>query len=299
MPPCANPLATVEQLTTRVQRSGMSPEIYDAAFSATVCLTQAAGVLLEQPQDVIARACVVLARYWVASASLHYEYRMVSAAVLYTVMKQSAKPMSSARVCIVYSYLGSPLSSFRSDKEPLPFDASAVKAFSGTRAAFEPLLIEVESHVLYTLSFDTHVALPYAMAISYLQALDFFGYQRHAITSRVVEYLNTALISPQLLYLTHQPNELAVAAMYLAARDVGAKMPTQDWWEVFDVDRESLGFLACALSSVEGILASLYRIFPNLAEGVVTLEAVQAAMASQKSAGIDVAEDVQTSTAQA
>ncbi|KAL5614914.1 hypothetical protein BROUX41_004992 [Berkeleyomyces rouxiae] len=286
MAPCANPLATVEQLATRVQRNGMSPEVYDAVFSATACLTQAAGVLLEQPQEVVARACVVLARYWVAAPSIKYEYRMISAAVLFTVMKQSARPLGSARVCVVYEYLSSPLSCFRSDREPLPFDAEAVRALSNTRATFEALLNEVEGHVLYTLSFDTHAALPYPMAVSYLQALDFFGHSRHAITARVVEYLNTALLSPQLLYITHQPNELAVAAMYLAARDVGAKMPTEDWWEVFDADRESLGFLACALASVEGILTSLRMELPGLAEGVITLKAAEAALASQRSAKV-------------
>lgn len=70
----ANPLATVEQLATRAERHGLPPDIFDAVFVATQCLTQAAGVLLEQPQDVIARACVVLARYLVAVPSIDYEY---------------------------------------------------------------------------------------------------------------------------------------------------------------------------------------------------------------------------------
>jgi hypothetical protein len=52
--------------------------------------------------------------------------------------------------------------------------------------------------------------------------------------------------------LTHQPPALAVAAIYSAARDVGAKMPECEWWEVFDVDREELGFLVVGMRSVEG-----------------------------------------------
>lgn len=55
-----------------------------------------------------------------------------------------------------------------------------------------------------------------------------------------------------MLYLTSQPNALAVAAVYNAARDVGAKMPECEWWEVFDVDREELGFLVVGMRSVEG-----------------------------------------------
>lgn len=55
-----------------------------------------------------------------------------------------------------------------------------------------------------------------------------------------------------MLYCTHQPNALAVAALYLAAREVDVKLPVDEWWEVFDVDREELGFLVVAMRSVEG-----------------------------------------------
>ena len=52
--------------------------------------------------------------------------------------------------------------------------------------------------------------------------------------------------------MTHQPPALAVAAIYLAAREVGVKLPNTEWWEVFDVDRETLGFLVVGLGSCEG-----------------------------------------------
>ena len=71
------------------------------------------------------------------------------------------------------------------------------------------------------------------------------------LASRTLAHLNTALFSPQLLYLTHQPFTLAVAAIYLAARETGVKLTEWDWWEVFDVDREDLGFLVVGLQSCE------------------------------------------------
>ena len=55
-----------------------------------------------------------------------------------------------------------------------------------------------------------------------------------------------------MLYLTHQPPQLATAAVYLAAREVGIKLPDAEWWEVFDTDREELGFLCVGILSVEG-----------------------------------------------
>jgi hypothetical protein len=45
---------------------------------------------------------------------------------------------------------------------------------------------------------------------------------------------------------------LAVAAIYLAAKEVGIKLPDVEWWEVFDVDREELGFLVVGMLSVAG-----------------------------------------------
>lgn len=57
-----------------------------------------------------------------------------------------------------------------------------------------------------------------------------------------------------MLYLTHQPNALAVAAVYLAAREVGVKLSSAEWWDVFDVDREELGFLVVGLGSCERLM---------------------------------------------
>jgi len=69
------------------------------------------------------------------------------------------------------------------------------------------------------------------------------------LAARTIAHLNTALFSPQILYLTHQPTALAVAAIYLSAKEVGVKLPAIEWWEVFDVDREELGFLVLAFGS--------------------------------------------------
>lgn len=111
------------------------------------------------------------------------------------------------------------------------------------------VLLRIESIILRTLGFNTHVALPHAIALTYLQTL---GVSSSAVAQRVFEHLNAALLSPQLLYVTHQPNALAVSSIYLAAREVGIKLVDGEWWEVFDVDREELGFLVVGMRSMEG-----------------------------------------------
>lgn len=109
-------------------------------------------------------------------------------------------------------------------------------------------LLKTETIILRTLGFNTHVVIPHTIALTYLQTINAAS---SALGKRVFEHLNASLLSPQLLYVTHQPNALAVAAIYLAAREVGVKLAEDEWWEVFDVDREELGFLVVAMNSME------------------------------------------------
>lgn len=116
------------------------------------------------------------------------------------------------------------------------------------------LLTKHETVILRTLGFQTHVSLPHTLCINYLQALDVFKAPSDGkrLTQRAFAHLNASLLNPQLLYLTHQPTALATASIYLAARELGLKLPEEEWWEVFDCDREELGFLVVAMLSVEG-----------------------------------------------
>lgn len=121
-------------------------------------------------------------------------------------------------------------------------------------------LYKLEALILRVLGFQTHVALPYSLCINYLQTLDVSSSPESPMVARkVFAYLNTALLSPQLLYLTHQPCAIASAAIYLAARETGVSLPETQWWEVFDVDREDLGFIVLALKSTETFAAEEKR----------------------------------------
>ncbi|KAI5868542.1 hypothetical protein GGS23DRAFT_592312 [Durotheca rogersii] len=143
--------------------------------------------------------------------------------------------------------------------------------------AFRNRVFAIEPRVLMALSFDTHAVVPHGLAVTYLQALDFLGEARSAATGRAVAYLNAALLSPQLLYLTHQPAALAVAAIYTAAFEPGARVPTCNWWEAFDVDREELGFLLLALRSLDGWARARRGATPRLwGRGMVTRAMVKA-----------------------
>ncbi|KAI0132571.1 cyclin-like protein [Xylariales sp. AK1849] len=274
-----NPLATVDQLYKRTL-SSLPVDLQDTIFFATQVLTQAAGLLLRLPQSVTAQANIVLARYWLIDPLLSNEFSDVSAAALFLIAKLGAHPVLPRDLSNVYAYLlssSSPL--FRTASDPPPKDDPTSYYLSeNAYTTFHNRILTIEARILCALSFDTHVALPHPLAITYLQALDFMNQSKASISGRVVEYLNTALLCPQLLYLTHQPNALAVAAIYNAARDVGAKMPECAWWEVFDVDREELGFLVVGMRSLEPWVRKQRDEVEDLGRGVVTRKGVEAEM---------------------
>lgn len=166
--------------------------------------------------------------------------------------KLSAYPQSPRNILNVYAYLLSSASGFIHPTatfiEP---DPDVYYLSEGDYHDQRNMLLKTESHILRTLGFQTHVSLPYTLSINYLQALVPSSHSSfQALARRVFQQLNTALLSPQLLYLTHQPPALAVAAIYLAARETGVKLPEVEWWEVFDVEREELGFLVVGLQSM-------------------------------------------------
>lgn len=171
---------------------------------------------------------------------------------MYIATKLSAFPKSARSLVNVYAYLDSLPSSFIDVEQLEKKNEEEYYVSEGTYQARKLEIFETEQRILKVLGFQVQVSLPYTLCITYLQALDVFSHPRAPeLAKRAIAYLNTALLSPQLLYLTHQPPSLATAAIYLAAKEVGIKLPDVDWWEVFDTDREELGFLVVGLLSVE------------------------------------------------
>lgn len=178
----------------------------------------------------------------------------LSAASLYLTAKTSAFPQTPRSVLNVYAYiLSCPPPAF----QPLPTtakpDPESYYLTEGEYQSARATLMRTESILLRSISFVTNAVLPHRLALTYLQTLGVLpstpSRESRALGARTLAHLNTALLSPQLLYLTHQPAALAVASIYLAAREIGIKLSACEWWEVFDVDREELGFLVVAFQS--------------------------------------------------
>jgi hypothetical protein len=119
--------------------------------------------------------------------------------------------------------------------------------------------------------------------VNYLQALGVFNEPAtKMLAQRAYAHLNSALLSPQFLYLTHQPPSLATAAIYLAAKEVGVKLPGEQWWEVFDTDREELGFLVVAMISMEGFVREEKQKWSNGPELPLTVKKLEKELTRRK-----------------
>lgn len=184
-----------------------------------------------------------------------------SAASLYMTAKISAFPQSPRSVLNVYAYIHSSLA-LNHSPSPTAGSKPHAESYYLTEGEYQhtcAILMRSESILLRSISFTTNVVLPHRLALTYLQTLGVLpstpSPKSRALAARTLAHLNTTLLSPQLLYLTHQPAALAVASIYLAARETGVKLSTCEWWEVFDVDREELGFLVVGLQSCGGWIA--------------------------------------------
>ncbi|KAK2744951.1 hypothetical protein FQN57_004081 [Myotisia sp. PD_48] len=257
----SNCLATPAQLEQSSSSVDDVPRDLEASIQyAGARLIQAAGVLLKLPQDIIATAIVVFTRFWIGpegGSLVVYSAKDVSAAALYTAAKISFVPVSPRSVLTVFNFLlsptASPLTFVNPSGTPGHPDPETYYISEGTYQIARQTLMTVESALLRTISFQTRVLLPHTIALTYLQTLKISS---PAVAKRVFAHLNAALFSPQLLYLTHQPNALSVSAIYLAAREVEVKLVDNEWWEVFDVDREELGFLVVAMRSMAGFASA-------------------------------------------
>ncbi|KAK6368105.1 hypothetical protein LTS17_009845 [Exophiala oligosperma] len=252
----SNPLITSNQLLNF--KSLESEEDQSLRF-AQYQLTSAAGILLRLRQEIIAQAIVLLQRFLVASSPEEREgfsAKTYSAAAIFLTAKISITPVSPRSVVNMYAYLtskASPLGFINAGQEPLKVEPAEYYVTEGTYEKERQRLFVCESMILAGIGFDVRVSLPHGLALTYLNAL---GVSSKKVCRRVFEHLNTGLLSPQLLYLTHQPNALAVGAIYLAARETDTKLVGQNWWQVFDVDREDLGFLVLAYGSIANFAES-------------------------------------------
>ena len=94
----------------------------------------------------------------------------------------------------------------------------------------------VERLVLRALGFYVQPRHPTGLLVNYLNALEVVDPR---LAQRAVNYVNDA--GGSVVYICHQPNVVACAAIRLAAKDFQMELPKDpEWFRVFDVEEKEL-----------------------------------------------------------
>lgn len=100
----SNPLATVEQLSnSSSQLDGVPSDLESSVRFAGTQLTQAAGILLRLPQEVIAQAIIIFARFYVGPEGGSF---LINAAqvLISPVQNFQSSLTQSNRMCLQHRY---------------------------------------------------------------------------------------------------------------------------------------------------------------------------------------------------
>jgi len=221
-----------------------------------------------RPQKTVATAIVLFQRFYLLSSMHSCAIIDACHAAIFLSSKLTEHPAKPRDIINVTTYLlnipsPSPISPAPAASQEL----TPPKEYYVTEQEYynkRTRLLNVETEILRACGFQTHLSLPYTLCINYIQSLSVLSAE---VVKKSFGYLTDALLSPSLLYLTHQPNSLAVAAVYIGARECEVKLPAA-WWDVFDCEREELGFLVVCMKGVKEFVEGERKLWRGRKPGI-------------------------------
>ncbi|EUB62765.1 Cyclin-L2 [Echinococcus granulosus] len=224
-------------------------------------LIQDAGTLLRLPQVAMATAQVLYQRYFYSKSFVRYVYEHYAMACIFLAAKIEECPRRIREVINVFHHM----KQAREARQftPVLFDQAYVN--------LKRHIIKAERRVLKELGFCVHGKHPHKLIIMYLRSLSFENNKELVQTSW--NCMNDVLRTD--VFVRHTPEAVACACIFLAARRLGIPLPRHPpWWEMFNVDDESVHEIALCLqrlyarekpsiSALESRLAESERAVPN------------------------------------
>ncbi|XP_070615240.1 cyclin-L2 isoform X2 [Erythrolamprus reginae] len=179
-------------------------------------LIQSAGILLRIPQVAMATGQVLFQRFFYTKSFVKHSMQHVSMACLHLASKIEEAPRRIRDVINVFHRLRL----LREKKKPLPLilDQEYVN--------LKNQIIKAERRVLKELGFCVHVKHPHKIIVMYLQVLESERNQHLVQTSW--NYMNDSLRTD--VFMSYQPETIACACIYLAARTLQIPLPNRPHW---------------------------------------------------------------------
>ncbi|KAM7542087.1 hypothetical protein Aperf_G00000010155 [Anoplocephala perfoliata] len=224
-----------EKLTpTPSNLDGLDPETeFDLRYFGCE-LIQDAGILLKLPQVAMATAQVLYQRYFYSKSFVRYVYEHYAMASIFLAAKIEEYPRRIREIINVFTHM----KQAREGREftPVMFDQNYVN--------LKRHIIKAERRLLKELGFCVHGKHPHKLVILYLRAISCEDNQQLVQTSW--NCMNDILRTDA--FVRHTPEAVACACIFLAARRLGIPLPRcPPWWEMFNVDDESVHEIALCL----------------------------------------------------
>ncbi|KAK9381680.1 uncharacterized protein V2V93DRAFT_367575 [Kockiozyma suomiensis] len=243
--PIINALATAEQILISNTR-GASASLVSRLHYTGGSVAQVAGAILGLEAPVIATGLVLFHRFHLLAGFLEHSIKDTVAGCLFIAVKLCETPKTAQSIAAAVE---------AACEDPL---ATGSKPISRRNAKYynnEKLntIYTTELQILTTLAFDTHVVVPYSLCLEYLSALKISDVSdREILANRAWGYLNDSMKVK--ISILHQPNAIAVTALWLAAREADIEiLEGERWWMIFDVDTEDMGHIVLLLRECKAI----------------------------------------------
>ncbi|XP_047647022.1 cyclin-L2 isoform X2 [Phacochoerus africanus] len=179
-------------------------------------LIQAAGILLRLPQVAMATGQVLFQRFFYTKSFVKHSMEHVSMACVHLASKIEEAPRRIRDVINVFHRLRH----LREKRKPVPLllDQDYVN--------LKNQIIKAERRVLKELGFCVHVKHPHKIIVMYLQVLE--CERNQPLVQTAWNYMNDSLRTD--VFVRFQPESIACACIYLAARTLEIPLPNRPHW---------------------------------------------------------------------
>ncbi|XP_063799090.1 cyclin-L2 [Pseudophryne corroboree] len=190
-------------------------------------LIQSAGILLRLPQVAMATGQVLFQRFFYTKSFVKHSMEHVSMACVHLASKIEEAPRRIRDVINVFHRLRQ----LREKQKPLPL------VLDPEYVALKNQIIKAERRVLKELGFCVHVKHPHKVIVMYLQVLD--CHLNNHLVQTSWNYMNDSLRTD--VFVRFDPETIACACIYLAARILEISLPTRPhWFLLFGVSEDDI-----------------------------------------------------------
>ncbi|XP_053484674.1 cyclin-L1-like isoform X2 [Ictalurus furcatus] len=175
---------------------------------------QSAGILLRLPQVAMATGQVLFQRFFYSKSFIKHNFEIVAMACVNLASKIEESPRRVRDVINVFHHL----KQGGGKSIPLFLDQNYINT--------KNQVIKAERRVLKELGFCVHVKHPHKMIVMYLQVLE--CEKNQILVQTAWNYMNDALRTD--VFVRFEPETIACACIYLAARALQIPLPTNPHW---------------------------------------------------------------------